>query len=342
VPICNKFTILKQIVDKIPCYTLKKMAPSMACKIKAAPNHGCESETGTANQPSLAGAALVATLVGLLSMTCTPQIDTDLSAPVMPSMVQNNDTLQQQPDIVPTMDVVPSSGYSQPIQDCSRVNVNEISAGLKIFPEYHPIYSKHPDTLNKALNTLDFMVTVAVDLHVDTDYWTPEDVIAFSRCVNNYYEAANIRFLFTCSTYASSASEPLSVLSRRIPSDSSAILRLYFTDNLAGASGEVSDGFGNLPSGTAVINHRIVARPVANALPNFNTVKPMGHELGHVLGLAHTSDKINLMCQGTSADNSVKLLPEQIVIVRFMALYRYRAVAVPSGGTATIRANPVL
>jgi hypothetical protein len=314
----------------------------MAYKIKTAPDNGSHSETRAANQPSFAGVLFVAALVKLLLMTCTPEIDADISAPVMPSTVQNTDGMQQLPYFVLKMDAAPSSEYSQPIQDCSRVNTDEISAGLKIFPEYHPIYSNHPDTLSKALNTLDFTVTITVDLHVDTDYWIPEDVIAFGRFVNNYYEAANVKFLFTCSTYSSSASGPLSVLSRRIPADSSCGLRLYFTDKLAGASGEVSDGFGNLPSGTAVINHRIMARPVASTLPCFNTVKPMGHELGHVLGLAHTSDKRNLMTQGTSADNSVKLLPEQIVIVRFMALYRYRAVAVPSGGTAIIRANPVL
>ena len=57
--------------------------------------------------------------------------------------------------------------------------------------------------------------------------------------------------------------------------------------------------------------------------PLFLPGKPIRHEIGHVLGLPHVNVRRFLMAQGTSARNQLELSPEESVIMRIMALYRF-------------------
>lgn len=228
-----------------------------------------------------------------------------------------------------SIDALTVDDYWRPTQDCSAVNTANITNDLKAFPDWHPNYDHFPVTLNNAKKTLAYKMVIPVEVRIDTRYWSESAVKNHLTYVNRYYRAANIYFQYSYSTTFDFTSSR--ILSRYFPNGTSGKIHLIFSDNITAPSGAQSDAWGSLPLGTAVINKQIMTRSWSNDLPYFNPVKPIGHQLGRVLGLADYGSYGSefLMSLGTEKTNGLTLLLRQMVIQRFMATYRFNGSFIP-------------
>ncbi|PXX35358.1 hypothetical protein DFR42_12046 [Undibacterium pigrum] len=203
--------------------------------------------------------------------------------------------------------------YQWQARDWSHLQVTDLPRALKIFPEQQPDCALHAAICADA----ESKKTIVVDVDVffkDSAIWNrPEQLPAYMALVNRYYQQASISFNFKFRP----ANELPAWTGNRHQ------LTVIFASAMPNPAGKIADAFGNLPAGKAVFNDVLMNRQDKHANPYFMMGKPLGHELGHVLGLAHTQDKALLMTQGTSPQNALDILPEQALIMRVMALQRF-------------------
>jgi hypothetical protein len=203
--------------------------------------------------------------------------------------------------------------YQWQALDWSHLWAADLPRELKIFPEQQPDCAVHAGICADAKSKK----TIVVDVDVffkDSAIWNkPEQLRAYMALVNRYYQQARIGFNFKF--------RPASELPAWTENRNQ--LTVIFASAMPAPAGKVADAFGNLPAGKAVFNDVLMKRQERHANPYFIMGKPLGHELGHVLGLAHTQDKALLMTQGTSSQNALDILPEQALIMRVMALQRF-------------------
>ena len=190
-----------------------------------------------------------------------------------------------------------------------------VPTALKIFAASHPDCDDYQAECESARSAQ--MMHIPVDVYLlDSERWTqPEQVYVFLKLVNEYYIQASIQFDFEFrqDTDYPGLEEDINQLT------------LVFGRAIRSPANAVPDGFGNLPRGKAVLNDSLLERPRRHMNELFNPGKPIGHELGHVLGLSHNTDRALLMSQGTSADNDFDLLPEQALIMRTLGMVRFGA-----------------
>tara|TARA_B100001093_G_C26510195_1_gene877172 strand:- start:81 stop:698 length:618 start_codon:yes stop_codon:yes gene_type:complete len=187
----------------------------------------------------------------------------------------------------------------------------------RVFDNKHPKCSRNRRDCNTALSTdwIDLKVNVYIQ---GSDIWTDYKRLAnYFILTRNYYRQAKINLKFKCYTPPSNREHSGRDRDR---------LSIIFGKGIPTPDGKVADGWGNLPRGLAVINDQIMDRPKSHANPYFLPGKPIGHEIGHVLGLAHAKSIKNLMAQGTASSNQLDLKPIQAVIMRIMAINRFGAV----------------
>lgn len=203
--------------------------------------------------------------------------------------------------------------YQWQALDWSHLRFAEVSRALKIFPEQQPICEANAAMCADAESSKNIAVDVDV-FFKDSAIWTrPAQLLPYMTLVNRYYQQARISFNFR---FRPSSELPAWTENRNQ-------LTVIFASATPAPAGKVTDAFGNLPAGKAVFNDVLMNRPDRHANPYFLMGKPLGHELGHVLGLAHTQDKALLMTQGTAPQNALDILPEQALIMRLMALQRF-------------------
>ena len=203
--------------------------------------------------------------------------------------------------------------YQWQALDWSHLRAENLPRALKIFPDQQPVC-----TANAAICTeAESKKTIGINVDVffkDSAIWNkPEQLAPYIELVNRYYQQARIGFNFRF--------RPVS----EMPAWNESInqLTVIFASAMPAPAGKIADAFGNLPAGKVVFNDVLMNRQDKHANPYFLIGKPLGHELGHVLGLAHTQDKALLMTQGTSPQNALDILPEQALIMRVMALQRF-------------------
>ena len=201
----------------------------------------------------------------------------------------------------------------QPLE-LSRVNAYAIPNSAKIFAEQHPDYSTIPELITQA--TSNILIRIEINIYlIDSSLWTdPDQLSAYLALVKDYFIQARIQLRFTFKE------GPAPAWTEEINQ-----VHLYFTHAMRNPRGALPQGFGNLPAGKAVINDHLMDRPQLHDNPLFLPGKPIGHEIGHVLGLPHVSDRRYLMAQGTSAENQLQITAEEAVIMRVMALFRFGA-----------------
>ena len=196
--------------------------------------------------------------------------------------------------------------------DLSQVDAYAIPRSAKIFADLHPDYARIPNLISIATSNVQVRVSVHIYL-IDSEIWTHSDLlIPYLELVTAYFNQARIQLDFTFQHgQAPNWTEDVNQL------------HLYFARAMRNPTNRIPDGFGNLPAGKAVLNDRLMDRPHVHMNPLFLPGKPLGHEIGHVLGLPHVNARRFLMAQGTSAQNQLDLSPEEAVIMRVMALYRF-------------------
>ena len=196
--------------------------------------------------------------------------------------------------------------------DLSEVDAYRIPRSAKIFARLHPDYDTIPNTVTIAVSNVMIRVPISVYL-IDSTIWTESSqLLPYFELVNDYFHQARIQLVFTFRQ----GQAPL--WEANIDQ-----LHIYFTNAMMNPSGAIPDGFGNLPAGKAVLNDRLMNRSHVHANPLFLPGKPIGHEIGHVLGLPHVTPRTFLMAQGTSVSNQLDLTPDEAVIMRIMALHRF-------------------
>ncbi len=203
--------------------------------------------------------------------------------------------------------------YQWQALDWSHLRTADLPRELKIFPDQQAACAMNTAICSEA----ESKKIIAVDVDVffkDSAIWSkPEQLQPNMELVNRYYQQARITFNFRF--------RPIDELPAWTENRNQ--LSIIFAAAMPAPAGKVADAFGNLPAGKAVFNDVLMNRPSRHANPYFLMGKPLGHELGHVLGLAHTQDKALLMTQGTSPQNALDILPEQALIMRIMALQRF-------------------
>lgn len=185
---------------------------------------------------------------------------------------------------------------------------------FRVSAGHHPRCSREPELCETALSTswLDLDVSVFID---GSKEWSSFRQLApYFILTRNYFRQARINLIFKCGT-----------LPTNVTKHPQSPLKVIFGEAILNPKGRLVDGFGNLELGQAVINDQIMKRPRRHSDPHFLPGKPIGHEIGHVLGLAHVEDKRYLMAQGTSAKNKLRILPKQAVIMRSVALSLFDA-----------------
>lgn len=206
-----------------------------------------------------------------------------------------------------------SDEYKWQALDWSHLRATDLPRELKIFPDQQPACEANVAICREAESKK--VIAVNVDVFFkDSAIWNgPEQLQPYIALVNRYYQQAHIVFNFNFL--------PVSELPAWTENRNQ--LTVIFASAMPAPAGKVADAFGNLPAGKAVFNDVLMKRQDRHANPYFLMGKPLGHELGHVLGLAHTQDKALLMTQGTSPQNALEILPEQALIMRIMALQRF-------------------
>lgn len=203
--------------------------------------------------------------------------------------------------------------YQWQALDWSHLRAADLPRALKIFPVQQPACETNAAICAEAESQK--IIAVNVDVFFkDSVIWNkPEQLLPYMELVNRYYQQARIGFNFSF--------RPASELPAW--NDNINQLTIIFASALPTPAGKVADAFGNLPAGKVVLNDVLMRRQDKHSNPYFLVGKPLGHELGHVLGLAHTQDKTLLMTQGTSPQHALDVLPEQALIMRVMALQRF-------------------
>ncbi|MFZ6769409.1 hypothetical protein ACO0LM_20350 [Undibacterium sp. Di26W] len=209
--------------------------------------------------------------------------------------------------------------YQWQPQDWSTLHAASLPRELRIFANQQPGCEANATLCAAAeSNTL---IGVNVDVYFkDSAIWTkPEQLLPYMELVNRYYQQARIvfHFRFRPATEIPAWTDHINQLS------------VIFSAAMPNPAGTVADAFGNLPAGKAVFNDVLMNRPDRHVNRYFAMGKPLGHELGHVLGLAHTQDRALLMTQGTAPQNALVITPEQALIMRMMALQRFGGVLDP-------------
>ncbi|MAD61929.1 MAG: hypothetical protein CMH49_10535 [Myxococcales bacterium] len=232
------------------------------------------------------------------------------------NLVANVDMTEPSEDLDLGIDMTPPyvEGAWSP-HDLSGVDAYAIPNAAKIFAARHPAYRTIPDIVMAA--TSNTLIQVPVDIYlIDSVIWVePEQLNPYLILVNQYFNQASIQFIFSFKEGEAPAWNDL--INQ---------FHLYFARAMTNPNGAIPDGFGNLPAGKAVINDQIMNRAHVHENPLFLPGKPIGHELGHVLGLPHVPARNFLMAQGTSARNQLDLSPEEAVVMRIMALHRFGGV----------------
>ncbi|MBI3731525.1 MAG: hypothetical protein HY254_24770 [Burkholderiales bacterium] len=203
--------------------------------------------------------------------------------------------------------------YQWQALDWSHLRAAELPRAFKISPDQQPVCEMNAAICSEAESKK--IIAVSVDVFFkDSAIWNkPEQLLPYIELVNRYYQQARITFNFRF--------RPTNELPAWTENRNQ--LTVIFASAMPAPTGKVADAFGNLPAGKAVFNDVLMKRQDRHANPYFLVGKPLGHELGHVLGLAHTQDKVLLMTQGTSPQNALEILPEQALIMRVMALQRF-------------------
>lgn len=202
-----------------------------------------------------------------------------------------------------------------PALDLTGVNALSIPSSAKIFSNEHPDYTTIPDIIETATSNTSITLNIKVYL-IDSAIWTNEDQLKpFFDLVNEYYNQARIYLDFEFESGEPPAFE-----------EDIDQFHLFFAAAMQSPRGNTPDGFGNLPAGKAVLNDQLLDRVVDHVEPLFNPGKPIGHEIGHVIGLPHVPSSNFLMAQGTRSDNQLDITEQEAVIMRIMALYRFGAV----------------
>ncbi|MBC3920850.1 hypothetical protein H8L32_25520 [Undibacterium sp. CY18W] len=211
--------------------------------------------------------------------------------------------------------LIPPEYQWQPL-DWSQLHAASLPRELRIFPNQQPGCEANEAMCTAAESNR--LIGIHVDVYFkDSAIWNrPEQLLPYMELVNRYYQQARIVFHFRFKP------------ATEIPAwnDNINQLSVIFAAAMPNPAGTVADAFGNLPAGKAVFNDVLMNRPDRHANRYFAMGKPLGHELGHVLGLAHTQDKALLMTQGTSPQNALVITPEQALIMRVMALQRFGGV----------------
>jgi hypothetical protein len=219
----------------------------------------------------------------------------------------------------------PSHAASDVANDWRELDWGDLSAAQmdssesnvwRIFRQAHPKCSREKKLCQTALSTKWLELTVNVYLQ-GTKRWTAYKQLAnYFVLTRNYYRQARINLKFQCSN-------PPNRIHVQAPSKDR--IAFKFAKMILNPDGKRLDGFGNLPLGLAVLNDQIMDRRDKHKNPYFLPGKPIGHELGHVLGLAHVDERKNLMSQGTNPNNQLVLESMQAVIMRSVALSRFGA-----------------
>jgi len=214
------------------------------------------------------------------------------------------------PDVANVWRELEWSGLSAAELDNMKNNV------WRVFQEQHPKCSKKKELCRTALSKKWLDLTVHVYLQ-GSERWTAYTQLAnYFILTRNYYRQARINLKFKCST-------PPQRVHTKARNEN--IIAFKFGKSILNPNGDLKDGFGNLPLGLAALNDRIMNRTGDHKNPYFLPGKPIGHEIGHVLGLSHVDELRNLMSQGTSPRNQLVIEPVQAVIMRTLALSRFGA-----------------
>ncbi|MFZ6731515.1 hypothetical protein ACO0LG_06315 [Undibacterium sp. Ji42W] len=214
---------------------------------------------------------------------------------------------------LPDCSTILPSKYQWQALDWSHLHAADLPRAFKIFPDQQPVCAMNAAMCREAESKRSIEVDVAV-FFKDSAIWSkPEQLQSYMALVNRYYQQARITFNFKF--------RPVNELPAWTENRNQ--LTIIFATAMPSPAGKVADAFGNLPAGKAVFNDVLMQRQDRHANPYFLMGKPLGHELGHILGLAHTQDKALLMTQGTSPQNALDILPEQALIMRVMALQRF-------------------
>lgn len=210
--------------------------------------------------------------------------------------------------------------YSWSPLDWSGLSIDTVPTGQKIFPAEHPNCNQHQDACASAHGA--DLIGIPVDVYLlDSSVWTAqEQLYPFLKLANKYFQQASIQLEFE---FMPDADYP--GLEGNVDR-----LTLVFGSRVAGPAGRIPDAFGSLPTGKAVLNDSLMSRPMLHHSALFNPGKPIGHQIGHVLGASDQERPDLLMAPGTGPDNGLTLLPTQALVLRVLGLARFGGIENPS------------